>query len=77
MAENSLPTVFTDEEVRQLILARCHNGATEKDIERWVNWCEQIRMAQAFIDLCLEGELSVKWDQDSPEPQFYKLGNQE
>lgn len=53
--------IFTDEELRSLIKARCAgDGATKDEIAEFVDWCEDARINVGIVASILTGKVGVR-----------------
>ncbi len=65
MKDEKTKHLLSDDEIDRLMLSMASrdDGATEKEMEGCVKWAQIARLEAAFLELILEGEVEVRFNQ--------------
>ena len=65
MKDEKTKHLLSDDEIDRLMLSMASrdDGATEKEMEGCVKWEQKARLEAAFLELILEGEVEVRFNQ--------------
>ena len=50
---------FTEEEFDTLLLAACKHGATDEQMDTFLNWARKIKIKVALLDLIQRGDVEI------------------
>ena len=72
MKDEKTKDLLSDNEVDRLLLSMVSRdeGATEEEVEDCVRWAQIVRLETAFLELILEGEVEIRFN-EARVPVFY------
>ncbi len=65
MKDEKTKDLLSDNEVDRLLLSMVSRdeGATEEEVEACVRWAQIVRLEAAFLELILEGEVEIRFNE--------------
>lgn len=69
--------MLTDNQVQHLILALLDGKefTTREEIERFVDWCQEVMTDAALVQLALEGKATCDCSSSNPDDWIWKRGD--